>query len=72
MRIPEHKINEIRKDNGEDKQAIEMFFNSVFTSLDALIDDTSTTYDVPDNIKSYNPDLINIISYEFATCTPYR
>ena len=26
MRIPEHKINEIRKDNGEDKQAIEMFF----------------------------------------------
>ena len=25
MRIPEHKINEIRKDNGEDKQAIEMF-----------------------------------------------
>jgi len=58
MRIPEHKINEIRKDNGEDKQAIEMFFNSVFTSLDALIDDTSTTYDVPDNIKSYNPDLL--------------
>ena len=35
-----------------------MFFNSVFTSLDALIDDTSTTYDVPDNIKSYNPDLL--------------
>ena len=26
MRIPEHKINEIRKDNGEDRQAIEMFF----------------------------------------------
>ena len=36
MRIPEHKINEIRKDNGEDKQAIEMFFNSVFSSLDAV------------------------------------
>ena len=30
----------------------------MFTSLDALIDDTSTTYDVPDNIKSYNPDLL--------------
>ena len=58
MRIPEHKINEIRKDNGEDRQAIEMFFNSVFTSLDALIDDESTSYDVPDEIKSYNPDLL--------------
>ena len=58
MRIPEHKINEIRKDNGEDRQAVEMFFNSVFTSLDALIDDTNTTYDVPDNVKSYNPDLL--------------
>ena len=58
MRIPEHKINEIRKDNGEDRQAIEMFFNSVFTSLDALIDDSSTTYDVPDDVKSYNPDLL--------------
>mgnify|MGYP003634254283 CR=1 FL=1 len=58
MRIPEHKINEIRKDNGEDRQAIEMFFNSVFTSLDALMDDESTTYDVPDDVKSYNPDLL--------------
>ena len=37
MRIPEHKINEIRKNNGEDKQAIEMFFNSVFSSLDAMV-----------------------------------
>lgn len=58
MRIPEHKINEIRKNNGEDRQAIEMFFNSVFMSLDALVDDTSTTYDVPDEIKSFNPDML--------------
>ena len=58
MRIPEHKINEIRKNNGEDKQAIEMFFNSVFMSLDAMIDDSSTAYDVPDSIRSYNPDLL--------------
>jgi len=58
MRIPEHKINEIRKNNGEDRQAIEMFFNSVFMSLDAMIDDSSTAYDVPDSIRSYNPDLL--------------
>jgi RNA polymerase sigma factor (sigma-70 family) len=58
MRIPEHKINEIRKNNGEDRQAIEMFFNSVFASLDALVDDPNTSYDVPDEVKSYNPDLL--------------
>jgi len=52
MRIPEHKINEIRKDNGEDRQAVEMFFNSVFTSLDAMIDDDSNAYDVPDDVKA--------------------
>ena len=33
MRIPEHKLNEIRKDFGEDKKAVEMFFNSVFLRL---------------------------------------
>jgi RNA polymerase sigma factor (sigma-70 family) len=58
MRIPEHKINEIRKNNGEDRQAIEMFFNSVFMSLDAMVDDTNTSYDVPDNIQSFNPDML--------------
>ena len=58
MRIPEHKINEIRKNNGEDRKAIEMFFNSVFISLDALVDDPATSYDVPDNIQSFNPDML--------------
>ena len=33
MRIPEHKINEIRKNEGKDRDAVEMFFNSVFQSL---------------------------------------
>jgi len=58
MRIPEHKINEIRKNNGEDRQAIEMFFNSVFVSLDALVDDPTTSYDVPDNLQGFNPDML--------------
>ena len=30
MRIPEHKLNEIRKAFDEDKKAVELFFNSVF------------------------------------------
>tara|TARA_R110000765_G_scaffold308158_2_gene401812 strand:+ start:149 stop:904 length:756 start_codon:yes stop_codon:yes gene_type:complete len=58
MRIPEHKINEMRKDSGENRQAVEAFFNSVFTSLDALVDNPKTTYDVPDNTQNYNPDLL--------------
>ena len=32
MRIPEHRINEMRKTNG--KKAVELFFNSVFPSMD--------------------------------------
>ena len=58
MRIPEHKINEMRRDISGDRRVIEEFFNSVFTSLDQLIDDTDSTYDVPDNIRNYNPDLL--------------
>ena len=30
IRIPEHKLNEIRKDNGKDKKMVAMFFNSIF------------------------------------------
>ena len=32
MRIPEHKLNEIRKDGGKDKKMVAMFFNSMFLS----------------------------------------
>ena len=59
MRIPEHRINEMRKSNDSDKKAVEEFFNSIFISLDALVDNSDNTYDVPDNIKSYNPDLLS-------------
>jgi len=39
MRIPEHKLNDIRKDfeDDEDKQA--MFYNSMFQSIDEEVDD---------------------------------
>jgi RNA polymerase sigma factor (sigma-70 family) len=58
MRIPEHRINEMRKNNSGDRKAIEEFFNSVFVSLDELVSNSDTTYDIPDNIKNYNPDLL--------------
>ena len=58
MRIPEHKLNEIRKDFGEDKKAVQLFFNSVFLSLDKQDDETNMAYDIPDNAKEYNKDIL--------------
>jgi RNA polymerase sigma factor (sigma-70 family) len=57
MRIPEHKLNEIRK-NDADKSQLEMFFNSVFVSLDKMLDDANIGFEVPDKIKRYNPELL--------------
>ena len=59
MRIPEHKLNEIRKDFGEDKKMVELFFNSVFTSLDAgTQEQQNQAYNVPDKLDGYNKDLL--------------
>ena len=58
MRIPEHKLNEIRKDFGEDKKAVQLFFNSVFLSLDNQDDETNMVYDIPDTTKDYNKDML--------------
>ena len=58
MRIPEHKLNEIRKDFGEDRKAVELFFNSVFTSLDAgTIEQQNQAYNIPE-VKNYNKELL--------------
>ena len=60
MRIPEHKLNEIRKDFGEDKRMVSMFFNSVFTSLDAgTPEQQAAAYNIPDNIKEYNIEMLS-------------
>ena len=34
MRIPEHKLNDIRKRFGKDEKMVAMFFNSIFLSID--------------------------------------
>jgi len=60
IRIPEHKLNEIRKDFGKDKKMVEMFFNSVFLSIDANPSDEDMIYQIPDNSEPYNIDLLNI------------
>jgi len=62
MRIPEHKLNEIRK-NPKDKVAVEMFFNSIFLSIDNQpINDEgeNVMYQLPDKSEPYNIQLLNI------------
>ena len=59
MRIPEHKLNEIRKDFGEDRRAVELFFNSVFTSLDdGTPEQQAAAYNIAE-VKTYNEDLLS-------------
>jgi len=59
MRIPEHKINEIRKDGGKDKKMVEMFFNSIFLSVDANPTNEDMVYQIPDKSDPYNEQLLN-------------
>jgi len=61
MRIPEHQLNKIRKDNGKDKKMVRMFFNSVFLSIDAKPDtDENLMYQIPDKSEPYNIPLLNV------------
>ena len=61
IRIPEHKLNEIRKDSGKDKAMVEMFFNSVFLSIDANInDDENSHFQIADQSEPYNKELLNV------------
>jgi len=34
IRIPEHKLNDMRKNSETEKKTVEMFFNSIFYSID--------------------------------------
>jgi RNA polymerase sigma factor (sigma-70 family) len=59
IRIPEHKLNDMRKNTEQEKKMIEMFFNSVFSSIDASPNDTELAYQIADNAKEYNIDIMN-------------
>jgi len=62
IRIPEHKLNEIRK-NPKDKKMVQMFFNSIFLSIDSQPlneDDENMMYQIPDKSEPYNIQLLNI------------
>ena len=59
MRIPEHKINEIRKNFDKDKKMVEMYFNSLFLSIDASPSDEDMAYQIPDESEPYNIEMLN-------------
>jgi DNA-directed RNA polymerase specialized sigma subunit len=59
IRIPEHKLNEIRKNNGKDQKMVAMFFNSMFLSIDANPADEDMVYQIPDKSDPYNETLLN-------------
>ena len=62
MRIPEHKMNEIRK-NPKDKKMVEMFFNSIFLSIDAQPlneEGESMMQQLPDKSEPYNVQFLNL------------
>ena len=60
MRIPEHKINEIRKNFDKDKKMVEMYFNSLFLSIDASPSDEDMAYQIPDESEPYNMTMLNV------------
>ena len=57
MRIPEHKLNEMRKT--KDEKMVAMFFNSIFLSIDANQNDEDMVYQIPDKSDPYNEQLLN-------------
>jgi RNA polymerase sigma factor (sigma-70 family) len=64
MRIPEHKLNEIRN-NPKDKKMVEMFFNSIFLSIDSFKsngddDEESFIHQIADKSEPYNIQLLNL------------
>lgn len=60
IRIPEHKLNEIRKDNGKDQKMVAMFFNSIFLSIDKQeTNEEDQVFQIEDKSKPYNIDILN-------------
>ena len=59
MRIPEHKLNAIRRDD-KNKKMVEIFFNSIFLSIDvSVVSEDNMLYQIPDKSEPYNIELLN-------------
>jgi RNA polymerase sigma factor (sigma-70 family) len=63
IKLPEHKLNEIRKNNGDDHALVSMFFNSIFLSIDEQMNDygeCDMLHQIPDQAEVYNIGLMNL------------
>lgn len=60
IKIPEHKLIEIRKNEGKDRKIVEMFFNSIFYSVEQLNEQNEDSiFQIPDKSEPYNINLLN-------------
>jgi len=68
IRIPEHKLNEIRKDSSADHKLLNLFFSSIFESIDVNYDtivneefsiDDRYAIQYEDKSGEYNIDILN-------------
>ena len=61
MRIPEHKLGEMRKNGGKDLRMVEMFFNSIFLSIDSKNNNTGESFadSIEDPASDYNVEILN-------------
>src|SRR6056300_176981 len=59
IRIPEHKLNDIRKSFDKDEKMVAMFFNSIFLSIDDREPD-DPVFDIPDDSDEYNQEILNV------------
>mgnify|MGYP003624869216 FL=1 len=60
MRIPEHKLQEIRKNFGKDEKMVAMFFNSIFLSIDEYNKNEDINLEIEDKSEPKNMDLLNV------------
>ena len=60
MRIPEHKLQEIRKNFGKDEKMVAMFFNSIFLSVDEYNKNEDINLEIEDKSEPKNMDLLNV------------
>ena len=60
IKIPEHKLLQIRRDAGKDKRLTALFFNSMFLSIDDQTDEDGNIYQLPDLSEEYNIPMLNI------------
>jgi len=58
MRIPEHRLNEIRRSFDKDENAVNSFFNSIFTSIEDL-GSNDMIYEVPEVEDDFNNEQIS-------------